>query len=406
MIDCHKFINNLNIGIIVTDETLTIYEWNRWFEIFSKRSSNEVQGKSLVDIFAMDEESVEELTRKIRSVLILKTPAFYTALVNQKLFTIDYKRYSKSRFDSMFQDVSITPFDEENNKVVIAVYNQTPLIEYKTAYEEKAKHLLSINQNLEKIVAEEIAKQKEQEYLLIQQSKMAAMGEMISSIAHQWRQPLNVISVLVQNLEDAYRYEELDETLIRSTVEKTMNQLHFMSKTIDDFRNFFKPDKEKDLFRIKDTILEVAGILETRLKKHTISFEITGDNIEFVSYRNEFKQVILNLINNACDAIIERQTRKEIIEGFVNATVRVNNKEIVITIRDNGGGIPNHVIDRIFEPYFTTKDTDKGTGIGLYMSASIIKNHMDGTINAHTVEGGAEFIICLPMNFLSSLPNS
>ncbi len=249
---------------------------------------------------------------------------------------------------------------------------------------------------------------RRQEQLLIQQSKMAAMGEMISVISHQWKQPLNSLGLIVQNLRDTHEYMELDDACINNFVNDAMEQVVFMAKTIDEFRNFFKPSKEKETFNITDVIREVFSLLSPQLKSNAISYKIACDTRNktlsdrsvvmpcttlITTYKNQLAHVILNLINNSNDAIVERKQKGLLLKGgMISVDCYKENDLLKVEISDNGGGIPEEIIDRIFEPYFTTKK-DKGTGIGLYMSKVIIEESLGGRIYARNVEGGVMFIL-------------
>ena len=240
-----------------------------------------------------------------------------------------------------------------------------------------------LNQSLEERIANEIAKNQKQQEILFQQSKLASMGEMIGAIAHQWRQPLNTLGLNTQLLVEDYFDGIVNEDYILQYEEKQMNIVKFMSKTIDDFRNFFVQDKEKTKFKLKDAIDEVVKLIDKQLKNHNITLIIKADESEIEGYKNELKQVLLNLINNSKDAILANNIQNGKIEiiAFKNT----------IKIKDNAGGIPDNIKNRIFEPYFTTKDN--GTGIGLYMSKIITEEHLNSKLYFENVEDGAEFII-------------
>ena len=220
---------------------------------------------------------------------------------------------------------------------------------------------------------------------LQQQSKLASMGEMIGAIAHQWRQPLNAISMSIQNLDDDYEDGLIDEKFLDEFISKNNDIVKFMSRTIDDFRNFFRVDKSKEDFSVMKAIEDTLSIQEALLKNSYIEAKLSGNDFEIHGYKSEFQQVMLNLINNAKDEIIE----KNIKEGEINITL--NGK--TITIEDNAGGVPSEIINRIFEPYFTTKEQGKGTGIGLYMSKMIIENNLGGKIKVLNNKRGAIFVI-------------
>lgn len=236
-------------------------------------------------------------------------------------------------------------------------------------------------------------KQRESEKLLIQQTKMAELGSMTGAIAHQWKQPLNSLAIMLQELLDAYEFDDLDEEHLRATVDKGMNNIQFMSQTIDDFRNFFKPSKKKTDFCPKEAIESVISILSAQLLKNSIKINFITDveNLHIFGFENEFKQVILNLVNNSKEAFTDS------LEGnnAIDISLRVKEESVVVTVEDNAGGIPTEVIEKIFEEYFTTKGDD-GTGIGLYMCRNIITNNMEGEISVENSSLGARFTIKLP----------
>ncbi len=258
---------------------------------------------------------------------------------------------------------------------------------------QRQREIEEINKSLEERIKIEIKKNMEKDQLLIQQSKMAAMGDMMGNIAHQWRQPLNTLSLAVQDVEDAFLSGELDEKYMKYFIDLSMENIRFMSKTIDDFRNFFKPSKTKESFKLREAVEDILKIVTAQLKNHKISISIEGEDYDVIGYPNEFKQVILNLTNNAKDAILEKNIEKGEINIYIN-NYSIDLKEIVV--QDNGGGIPDKLMNKIFEPYFTTKDGNKGTGIGLYMSKTIIEENMGGSLFVENKHNGARFTIRIP----------
>ncbi|MGE4295591.1 MAG: PAS domain S-box protein [Campylobacterales bacterium] len=232
-----------------------------------------------------------------------------------------------------------------------------------------------------------------QQAVLIQQTKQAELGGMIGAIAHQWKQPLNAIGIMTQGLIDSYDYNELDRKELETHVAKVMNQVQFMSQTITDFRNFYKPAKQKEPFSPLAAIRSVAELLKIQLDRHHVQITIEGDGaLQAAGYASEFKQVVLNLINNARDALEERGVKN----GEINIRVDRLESRVVITLCDNGGGIaPELLPERLFEPFHSTKG-EKGTGIGLSLSRTIIENKMSGRLKAANTETGACFTIELP----------
>ena len=231
-----------------------------------------------------------------------------------------------------------------------------------------------------------------QEKLLIGQSKMAAMGEMIDAIAHQWKQPLNVINIIASKLD---MYMDMDMPLTNdmikeSTLEIT-DQVTHLTTTLDEFRSFLRPNKAKQLININDMIGSVILLLKDELSKQHIQTEIIGDkSLKITVVVNEFKHVFINIINNAKDAFIENncEDRKLIIE------IKESIDMIIMTITDNAGGIPANVIDNIFNANVTTKEEGKGTGIGLYMSTQIVEKN-NGILSVENKDDGAMFTIKL-----------
>jgi signal transduction histidine kinase len=251
-----------------------------------------------------------------------------------------------------------------------------------------SKPLYKFYEELDRRVKEEIEKRQQKEQMLINQSKLAALGEMLGNIAHQWRHPLTRLSLLIQNLEMAANMNKADKSYIQKFKEKAMAQINYMSQTIDDFTNFFKKDTKKVEFSPKEIIEEALKLMEGRIKQNKVDVEIDVKKDELIKgYKTEFSQVILNIINNAIDILKERDIKNRKI------FIRIDGKRI--EIEDNAGGIPEEIKDKIFEPYFTTKFQSQGTGIGLYMSRIIITQHFNGKLYAYNSEKGAVFVIDL-----------
>jgi len=255
--------------------------------------------------------------------------------------------------------------------------------------EASYKEIEDFNLTLTHKVEEAVEENQQKDRLLLEQSKLAAMGEMIGAIAHQWRQPLNALAMRIQFIEDDFDDDIIDKEYIQEHSQESMKLVNFMSKTIDDFRNFFTIDKIKGDFTVKEKIDETANMLSGQLDNHNISVETNGTDFTIHGFSSEFQQVVLNIINNAKDAMIE----KEMEEGKIQIHLLESEGKGQIRIKDNAGGIPQDVIKRIFEPYFTTKEQGKGTGLGLYMSKMIIEDNMKGSLRVENVEGGAMFII-------------
>ncbi|MGB5917524.1 sensor histidine kinase [Arcobacter sp.] len=244
--------------------------------------------------------------------------------------------------------------------------------------------------NLENKILEEINHRTNQEKLMIQQSKLAAMGEMIGNIAHQWRQPLGEINAVLMEIETIIRYGKLEEVHLLKSIETCNEIAEHMSTTISDFQNFFKPSKQKDKFSVLEVCKKAIAIINASLKNNNIelSFDIQEDNT-IEGYSNEFSHAILNIISNAKDALITRKTKNP----KIILSIKVGKEFTVIKIEDNAGGIKLKDINLVFEPYFTTKGEKRGTGIGLYMTKVIIEDNMHGFVDVKNTKRGALFRI-------------
>ncbi|MFP4331705.1 MAG: PAS domain S-box protein [Campylobacterales bacterium] len=252
--------------------------------------------------------------------------------------------------------------------------------------EEQAKEIIQSVKYTEKLEEE----REKQNNLLVQQYKLASMGEMIGNIAHQWRQPLNSLGLMLFNLYSEFDDGELTKEGMEKIYDSMRAQIDEMSKTIDDFRYFYKPLKTKKTFRLSKSLQSAISILSAQLNNHQIKLNTEIDkSIEIYGYEGELSQVFINIINNAKDEILKRD-----IKGHITVKAyKDNGSNTIIDIEDNGGGIALEYIDKLFEPYFTTKSEGSGTGIGLYMCKMIVEKSMNGMLSAHNIEDGARFRI-------------
>jgi signal transduction histidine kinase len=248
--------------------------------------------------------------------------------------------------------------------------------------------VFNINRRLEKVVDSKTQENLKQYQVIQNQNKLVAMGEMIGSIAHQWRQPLTVLNLRIFKLKNAYIQGKIDKEYIDKFVDKNKELIAFMSETIDTFRDFFRTDKENQRFNVKDSIEQVLSMMSAQIKECQIQIDVIGDGFDIVGVKLDLQQVILNLITNSKDAFIEKDINER------NIIINVEKYNVII-IKDNAGGIPIDVLDRVFEPYFTTKEQGKGTGMGLYMSKMMIENNMKGNIQVRNISNGVEFKIKL-----------
>lgn len=231
---------------------------------------------------------------------------------------------------------------------------------------------------------------REKEQMLLQQSRQAAMGEMINNIAHQWRQPLNSLGLIIQKLPVFYDSPEFNREFLENNTDKAMNLIKHMSQTIESFRNFFRHDKKIVVFDLREVLEKTLLLIKQTFEEQKITIEVNTEGYPKVfGYPNEYAQVLLNILMNARDQLF----CNNVDQATISIHMFTAEKTSVVTIADNGGGIAKEVMDRLFEPYFTTKGPDMGTGVGLFMSKTIVENNMGGRLSVRNTGKGAEFRI-------------
>jgi PAS domain S-box-containing protein len=252
------------------------------------------------------------------------------------------------------------------------------------------QQLEEINSTLEYRIEKAVNELRKKDDLLIQQSRLTAMGEMMSNIAHRWRQPLNNIGITVQGLQLAFKSNDLSVEELDEDIADTMRDLQQLSCVIDDFRNFFSYEEEAGPMSINELVSRALSFVGPTLKSKGIKIVLNGQSdVTSEGYSNEYVQALLNVILNARDALLDSQVEYPLI----SIEIHEENGRSTVIVQDNGGGIREDVLPKIFDPYFTTKHQDKGSGIGLYMAKMIIEKKMNGRLTARNVSGGAEFRI-------------
>ena len=277
---------------------------------------------------------------------------------------------------------------------VIAVLFGYKYVRLDNLVKKRTRELEELNATLNERIGHAVEENRSQERLMIQQAKMATIGEMIESIAHQWRQPLNIMGIGISNLDLKRQLGTLEPGELDNLIELVHRQVSYMSQTIDDFRNFFRKDKALEYTCFRPLVDEVVSLVNPVLRQKGIRIEVhVPDGLCSNVFPNELKQVILNLINNAKDALMQREGPSKRI------VIRADAKKgtLRLEVEDNGGGVPAEIMEKIFEPYFTTKFGAQGTGIGLYMSKVIVEKNLQGHIAVLNKKEGACFIITLPM---------
>lgn len=265
---------------------------------------------------------------------------------------------------------------------------------------ERIHQLEEMNGKLQQTIDQKIKDSRKEEQLSMRRIKLSAMGQMAAAIAHQWRQPLTSISFILQNISSDFGDGKLEELQLEKSINDAMRLIQQMSTVIDDLREFVKPAKTKKSFDliagIKDTLL----ILQAQLQHYEIICDFNHESIssfEFPGFPEEFKQVLINIMNNAMSAIKRRITQGDLShqKGKIRIEVLRRDKQIFITIHNNGFPIPDNTMNRIFEPFYTSEHSSKGKGVGLYMAKVIIEENMGGKIMVHNVKDGVTFIIQL-----------
>jgi PAS domain S-box-containing protein len=370
-------LEHINDGFLAVNYHWQITYGNRCAALNSKYEQDELSGRNLWEVFPE----------------LVNTPleADYRKAMAQRVFRNREIQWGSA---NTWYDVRIFPSSEG-----ISIY-WADITERKLAED----NLHRINAQLENRVAvrtEELARESfellkameklhQRERMLMEQNRHAAMGEMIGNIAHQWRQPLNSLALLLQRMPLFFETGRFDRPFLEESVNRAMDLINHMSQTIDDFRNFSRPEKCRTTFRLAEVVAKAQALVEASFKDQGITVEIiTTDDPLVDGYPNEYSQIILNILINARDAFLQRRD----IDPRIIIRLGVDGDKTVVTITDNAGGIPDKIMPNIFDPYFTTKAPDKGTGIGLYMAKTIIEKNMNGLLTARNTGEGAEFRI-------------
>jgi C4-dicarboxylate-specific signal transduction histidine kinase len=243
-------------------------------------------------------------------------------------------------------------------------------------------------------VQEELKKSRDKDQMIFHQNKLVSMGEMIQNIAHQWRQPLSQVNSAVLVIDDILQANAINDAILQEKLTEIESLTQYMSDTIDDFKDFFSNSKIKEKFILSDLVQRSIDIVGASLKANGIEITVgVDDKISCFGYPNELQQVVVVMLNNAKDALVSAQTPKPKIEIKIESTIQFNK----ITICDNANGIADTVIEKIFEPYFTTKHKSQGTGLGLYLSNMIIQESFKGRIEVESSTSGSCFKIFINM---------
>jgi signal transduction histidine kinase len=305
-----------------------------------------------------------------------------------------------------FQNTQVNEFSINDATADYRTANIHPerLLQYATHLETQLLHKnIEVNELrsvMESHYEEERQKQLEHDQIMLHQARHAAMGEILGVIAHKWRQPLNSISLIIQNMVDAWKYGEMDDELVERSEYRVMEQISLLSRTIDDFRSFLDPVTVSEYFdpveSVKSVIAMLSGIFSDFSAVNIMVEEDSSGVIQVHGCQHAFQQVIFNLLSNANDAIRERQRgNSRMSNGIITVSFTSSEDDVVISVADNGGGIIDSSIKHIFEPYFTTKEKNDVFGIGLYTSRLIVEKSMNGSLWFENIHEGACFNIRL-----------
>ncbi len=393
-------MNSIENGHMLIDTKFTVHYWNKWLEINTQIPYTEIVGKNLKEFYP--DLNYNLLKRKIKTALILGTPSFYDNNSKTKFISINRNKVTTSSLTLMQQQVTISPYLIDDGVVMISIYDISELHETKLLLKKEIEKVNKLNVELESRVEKALEENKENIKKMILQSRLAQMGEMISMIAHQWRQPLSTISGILINTQmmsemkkyDLEKKEEAKEyeSVVNQNITSISEFIQILSKTIDDFRNFFKTNKNTTNSQIHEPILKALSIIKEPMINDGISvYEIYESEIKFDMLYDELMQVFLNIFKNAKDNFKE----KGIKEPKIFIKTYDTDDHIVVEIIDNGRGIKKDLLDKIFEPYFSTKGKN-GTGLGLYMSKIIVQEHHNGEIFASNRDNGLSITIKIP----------
>jgi PAS domain S-box-containing protein len=272
-----------------------------------------------------------------------------------------------------------------NTTVIPILDDDSNIVEFIAIRYDVTKEVLYKEQ-----LQDEIEKNKIKQKIMITQARHASVGQMLANVAHQWRQPLTELNLTLFNIEKSAK----DEDALKNYVSRAEDIIKSMSATIDDFTNFFTPNREIKTFLVDEAVNEAINLLEKKLKKSMVDISVGLQNAYTVGVKNELTQVIINIINNSIDAF----EKNGVLIRNLDIASGVKNAEVYISIKDNAGGVSKKIIDRIFEPYFTTKHQKSGTGLGLFMSKMICEQGMGGSIDVKSSKKQTTFTIKIPQD--------
>jgi PAS domain S-box-containing protein len=405
-----KYLQIIKGWFFVTISSILLYILTRQFFINLQKEKDQLANTNNI---------LEKIIENAPIIIFWKDKNGVYQGANKQLLEVMNLKSKEDLIGKKDSDFNISEKEDFVNDDIYVMSNKKPKLNYAETITTKDKNIRLLNSSKVPLfdnngnvigilgvvqdITEEANRQdqiKSQEQLLIQQSKLASMGEMIANIAHQWRQPLSVISTLSTGIKLQKELSLSNEEDEKKSLDMINENAQYLSKTIDDFKNFFKKSELKKNTNTNNLFEKTLNLISPRLKSRDIEIIQNTESFELDIYESEIIQVFINIINNSIDAFENINTKKYI---FIDTKVIDNN--LIIGIKDTAGGIEDNIINRIFEPYFTTKNEKQGTGIGLYMCNEIITKHLYGTITASNIEFnylnknylGSIFTIILPI---------
>lgn len=376
-----RLFNTVHLCVVFLDRDFNFIRVNKAYADTCGHEPEFFPGKNHFDLYPSDAEAI------FRHVV--ETGQTYVTLARPFEFPDNPER------GVTYWDWTLQPLKDSAGEVTNLIFLLQEVTERKRVEEalrNRQREIEEFNTDLQRRIKEETEKSRHKDIMMMEQSRQASMGRMIGNIAHQWKQPLNNLNIFLYRIKLLLEDTGLHKETYNDIFVTCENLVDKMSTIIDDFRYFYKPDKKKEKFSINKTIKKSLSLVDASMNYNFISVALNEtDKISATGFPNEYSMVILNILDNAKDAIVSRK-----IKGKIKIDVSLENGFGVVKIKDNGGGIHKDVLDNIFEPYFTTKKKRKAIGIGLYICKLIVEKHMNGRIEVQNIGTGTEFKVIVP----------
>lgn len=380
--DLYKaIIDSTKEGFWLLDEKLNIISINNAFANMLGYEKEEVLGKKPYELFSLVDEQQDFCAEQANSA--------HTS--EQRTYELTFVSKSQKEIHTIVNATTIH-IAHSCTRTFAFITDISEQKELEQLLLQQQSNINELNTNLKHRIEAEVEENRKKDHIMYQQARLASMGEMVASIAHQWRQPLNIIALIMQEFYISSQLGTLDREKIEKEYTRANSVLQYMSSTIDDFRTYFKHNDAGENFSVKEAVDSVLTLISKAMESNHIEILIEiPEQIHVFGHRNEFVQAIINLMNNAREAILSHGE-----QGLISVKATEDSENVHLFIQDSGGGIKEEDIRQIFEPYFTTKHQTQGTGLGLYMTHQIIVNNMNGSIYAENRGEGCCFCISIP----------